>query len=380
MQRLNRPTAIAVTFALVVGFGISRVLVPSHHRSPPSAQVDPRVWPARASGTAALAPLPELGAGNLAQTEPKALAPLADIEYFPQAVNSVSPASATGHQIATGNSLSDDQQQAWQNSLQHLEPKDALEIERLRTQLGSVAAMSLGLDQLQPQGVEPAPLQLPTDGKIQPAALVMIPQPSVHATVSDEGRSASEVSLRKRSPRDVANPLVPGFKPVIQRATITPGEMSVDPRLDLRQGALQITNNPFDIAVEGDGWFVVQRGDEAEKCVTRCGLLTRDRESRLAIQSSSGALPLVPTVTLPEKLQLLQITADGQCYGLVTDQPERVLLGRLQLGNCLNPSRLKPCEAGLYRPNADSGKIWQANPGERQLGRLCQGKLEDALP
>jgi flagellar basal body rod protein FlgG len=58
--------------------------------------------------------------------------------------------------------------------------------------------------------------------------------------------------------------------------------------VDLRPGALNTTGAPMDLAVEGDGWFVVA-GPRGEQ-YTRDGHLARDLEGRLV---TSGGWPLL---------------------------------------------------------------------------------------
>lgn len=331
------------------------------------------------SGSAASAQPPG-SAGHVQLRENPNTSQLPEREYFPQAASSVKL-----------DELRADQATVWDESLSHLSPEAVHEIQTLKTRLGSVAAASLGLEQLQPTGAEPAVLQLPQDGSLKAVPLtnavtqvaaVSAPQPTklVEPRVETHELRSPRLDVpldlwRSLEAHNARHRRTPGFK----RSFLIPlahSENTVwEQRIDLRMGELEVTSNPFDLAIDGVGWFVIQQ-DERTQRLTRCGLLGVDAQSRLGIQTGYGHSPLVPTMVLPSQSQRLEIAADGTCRVWCAGNAESQALGRLQLGSCLNPSQLRCDDHGFYSATDASGEVWTGAPGERGLGTVRQGHLE----
>src|SRR4051812_47278258 len=111
---------------------------------------------------------------------------------------------------------------------------------------------------------------------------------------------------------NIANAETAGFKRDIalfnQRLTEAqkrrggPGALSTDPLLenigggllahntlvDTRQGDLEPTGNPFDIAIDGKGFFLVQNA-KGEKFLTRNGQFSTDRAGTMILANSDGS-------------------------------------------------------------------------------------------
>lgn len=326
------------------------------------------------SGSAASAAIPS-GKVRLTDLEPKSPDNAPDVEYFPQAVEATGASSIA--------ELKADQEKVWDESLSHLEPQAAHEILALKSKLGSVAAASFGLNQLQPSGIEPAVLQLPNDGTLKAA------EPAKPALQSTEARPAvvklevprageSDVSLeqwREIERHNARHASVPGFKRSQVIDLRSRGETAFEQRLDLRPGTIEATNNPFDVAIDGDGWFVVADTDSTQY-LTRCGLVVINEQSQLAIKTERGPLPLVPALVMPMKAQRLILEKDGTCRVWIEGQDAPTTIGKLVLASCLNPSQLRCSDDGLYVPTDSSGATWTANAGEKGLGSFRQAALE----
>ncbi len=389
MKRQTTLAIMGLSIALGVGWFAGRTLPGARETNqPPVVQLDARAMQLlfrNDSGAAASInePVGKLRINDHVE-KPEPQTP--DIAYFPQAL----AAPSLDEEVQA------EQQRVWLESLAHLSPEAAHEIQSLKTRLGSVAAASLGLDHLKPSGTEPAQLQLPDDGSIkavtpvsgtsntlpgsvQPASGKQKPASSVAALpVVREDESSPPFDLwREVHDRNEKFAKSPGFKRTVLLPVVTSDGTNWEPRLDLTPGTFQMTGNAFDIAIEGDGWFVV-RLDEQAQCLTRCGLLTLDDQSRLCLKTGRGKHVLVPEIVLPPMSQQLQIEADGVCRVLVGGEAEPKTVGSLQLGSCLNPSQLRCTDDGLFVVTAESGALWSAAPGTRGLGKLRQKSLEQA--
>src|SRR6476469_10535597 len=63
------------------------------------------------------------------------------------------------------------------------------------------------------------------------------------------------------------------------------------------QGALQATNQPFDLAIQGDGYFQVRRSDTGQVALTRNGSFQVDASGQLVTAQGDA---LVPPLRLPQ--------------------------------------------------------------------------------
>jgi len=131
------------------------------------------------------------------------------------------------------------------------------------------------------------------------------------------------------------------------------------------QGAIQTTDQPLDLAIEGPGYFRVTRTD-GSPALTRDGSLRLDALGRLTTQDGDILQPpiVVPRGTTPEQLS---IGSDGT----VRNGPGRAL-GRIQLVDVPAPDGLQPLGGNLFAANAASGQPTGAGAGTT----LRQGALE----
>jgi flagellar basal-body rod protein FlgG len=142
----------------------------------------------------------------------------------------------------------------------------------------------------------------------------------------------------------------------------------------MAQGDMVGTQNPYDVAIEGAGYFRIQRpnGDIA---FTRAGNLRVDDTGRLVTQR--GEL-VEPGITVPPDTTMLTIQSDGTVLAKQPSRPDPTSLGRLELTIFTNPGALEAIGGNLFQPSAASGQELQARPGEQGVGTLTQGFLETA--
>ncbi len=134
--------------------------------------------------------------------------------------------------------------------------------------------------------------------------------------------------------------------------------------VDLGQGALEQTGNPLDLAIEGEGLFLVSRGTEREPRLTRDGRFTRTSDGTLVTTSGHAVLDVNGrSIRIPDGGPV-DIGADG------TIQQEGKTLARVALVNAA-PEALVKDGANLFR--------WREGAGSEPApasGRLRQGFLE----
>lgn len=173
-----------------------------------------------------------------------------------------------------------------------------------------------------------------------------------------------ELRLRL-SAHNAANALTPGFKRQYEAVSVagvhgggaTPAMQTL---YDMRPAALMSTGAPLDLAIEGEGYFEVQR--DGRSMLTRVGRFAADAEGRLvneagwALQGTGGDL----MVTGPAP----RIDASGTVF-----ENERVVA---QVRVMVLPEGVAPRAAGGALWEADTAR--PASSGE--AGRVRQGYLE----
>lgn len=148
------------------------------------------------------------------------------------------------------------------------------------------------------------------------------------------------------------------------------------PLLDLQPGQLLKTGRPLDLAVDGDGFFVVHMNDKP--CFTRCGALVLDSQRRLSLAHADESAVLQPVVTIPEDATEIQVSAKGEVLVLREPGTDPQPVGRIQLARFACPERLKPLGATLFAAQQASGEPALGEPTQGGRGAIQQGGLEQS--
>jgi flagellar basal-body rod protein FlgG len=140
------------------------------------------------------------------------------------------------------------------------------------------------------------------------------------------------------------------------------------------QGDMTTTNNPLDLAIEGAGFFKVQRAS-GEPAYTRAGNFRVDAAGRIV--TARGDL-LEPGLSVPPETTAITIAADGTVSAKVAGNEAPVELGQIELVSFANPAGLSAIGGNLFEQTAASGEALAARPGENGTGQIAQGYLENA--
>lgn len=146
--------------------------------------------------------------------------------------------------------------------------------------------------------------------------------------------------------------------------------------LDLKQGPLKKTARQFDLAIDGDGFFVVRRGEK--EFLTRCGALTLDRDRQLCLAMTNDDAVLQPAMKIPFDAREIQIAANGLVMVLKPGDTAPVAIGNLQLAQVPSPARLHPAGSTLFVTSEESGAVVLGSPMAGGLGEIQQGFLEQS--
>lgn len=137
-------------------------------------------------------------------------------------------------------------------------------------------------------------------------------------------------------------------------------------------GALEQTGRPFDMAIEGEGFFQVQL-PSGQVGYTRDGSFTVSDQGTLVTQ---GGYTIVPGIQVPNDASEVQISRTGIVTVSRSDSIEQEEIGRIELARFANPSGLLSLGENLYGQTPASGEPILGFPQEEGMGRLLQGTLE----
>jgi flagellar basal-body rod protein FlgG len=138
------------------------------------------------------------------------------------------------------------------------------------------------------------------------------------------------------------------------------------------QGNIINTNNPFDIAIQGRGFFEILLPDGGQ-AYTRDGTFQLDADGQMV---TSSGYALQPSVTVPTSAQAVTIGVDGTVSVVLAGQADPIQVGTIQLTDFVNPAGLQSKGQNLLVQSISSGPPQPGTPGLNGLGTVAQGALE----
>ncbi|MFH1137360.1 MAG: flagellar basal-body rod protein FlgG [Pseudomonadota bacterium] len=138
------------------------------------------------------------------------------------------------------------------------------------------------------------------------------------------------------------------------------------------QGDYVQTGNIFDLAIEGEGFFVVNRN--GEDYYSRNGAFKLDSDGTIV---DADGNPLQPEFVVPQEAVEVSIDSGGNITA-VDEAGNELATGRINTVRFVNPSGLYAMGRNLYRPTGASGAAIEGNPGEDGFGTIAQGFLENS--
>jgi flagellar basal-body rod protein FlgG len=140
------------------------------------------------------------------------------------------------------------------------------------------------------------------------------------------------------------------------------------------QGALETTNRPLDVALEGEGFFQVQTAG-GQTAYTRDGTFQISDQSTLV---TSQGYAFVPNVKIPADATGITISSAGIVSATRGQSTAPEEIGRLELARFINPAGLQSQGENLYAATAASGEAVTGFPQEDGMGRVVQGAVESS--
>ena len=141
---------------------------------------------------------------------------------------------------------------------------------------------------------------------------------------------------------------------------------------NFNQGPMQATGNPLDLALNGEGFFQIERPD-GTTVYSRDGSFKRDSTGLLV---TSDGFALSPSITVPAGATAITISEAGVVSALIPGTNEPTELGQITIATFANPSGLTRIGQNLFEAGGASGEATVINPGEQGAGRLQAGFVE----
>jgi len=138
------------------------------------------------------------------------------------------------------------------------------------------------------------------------------------------------------------------------------------------QGDLKSTSNPYDVAVQGQGYFRIQLADGSDG-FTRAGNFGLSPEGQLVTQQG---LVVQPGIAIPQNTISVQVNAQGQVNATVAGDATPQTVGQLELTRFPNEAGLNAVGDNLYLETPASGAPQSGVPGSPGYGTIQQGFLE----
>lgn len=136
------------------------------------------------------------------------------------------------------------------------------------------------------------------------------------------------------------------------------------------QGQLTNTGQQLDLAIQGDGFFEVQKPD-GTVAFTRDGSFKTNAQGQVV--TTDGLPVLSGFQPIPSNATAVSIAENGQ---VTVQTPSGSNTFRLTLTHFANPAGLQSLGGNLYSETAASGTPEVGQPSEQGLGSIMQGYIE----
>ena len=138
------------------------------------------------------------------------------------------------------------------------------------------------------------------------------------------------------------------------------------------QGNLEATDNTFDMAVQGKGFFQITL-PTGETAYSRDGTFQLDADGNIV---THDGFTLEPGITVPDNAIDVTINQSGEVLVKIEGQVSFSNVGQIQLANFANETGLQAEGDNLFTETPASGTATTGNSGSVGFGSILQGFLE----
>jgi flagellar basal-body rod protein FlgG len=152
------------------------------------------------------------------------------------------------------------------------------------------------------------------------------------------------------------------------------GVRIVGTQKNFTEGSLQTTDQPLDMAINGDGFFQITMPDGTIS-YTRDGTFHLNSDGQVV---TANGFPLEPALVVPEDTKSFTVGEDGTVSVTTAGNSTPTVIGNIQTASFINPAGLQASGNNLFTETAASGAPQIGTPGLNGLGTVLQNTLENS--
>lgn len=139
-------------------------------------------------------------------------------------------------------------------------------------------------------------------------------------------------------------------------------------------GELRLTQNPLDLAIEGEGFFELEDAGGG-RVYTRAGQFRVDQDGHVV---SVNGMRLAQGLQISPDALDVRIDREGEITARLGGDTERSVIGQIELASFAAPDALEGVGENVFAATERSGEAAIGRPGDAGYGKLQQGYLEMA--
>jgi flagellar basal-body rod protein FlgG len=138
------------------------------------------------------------------------------------------------------------------------------------------------------------------------------------------------------------------------------------------QGGVTQTSNSYDLAIQGEGYYIVQLPDGRD-AYTRAGNFSLSPDGQIVTEEG---FVVAPGISVPQESLGVSINRQGVVQAIMPDGSAPQDVGAIELARFVNPAGLEAIGDNLFLENPASGSANRGQPGSVGFGTIQQGFLE----
>lgn len=140
----------------------------------------------------------------------------------------------------------------------------------------------------------------------------------------------------------------------------------------MAQGNVQSTENPYDLAIEGQGFFRVLMPN-GETAYTRAGSFSLNATGQIV---TADGYTVQPGISIPNNATDVTINQSGQVFARLAGSTTDTNVGQFDLAVFANEAGLDAQGSSLFKETTASGPAQVGTPASTGYGSIRQGYLE----
>jgi flagellar basal-body rod protein FlgG len=138
------------------------------------------------------------------------------------------------------------------------------------------------------------------------------------------------------------------------------------------QGAMDVTDNSLDLAINGNGYFPIEL-PTGETAYTRAGTFKTNQDGLLV---TNEGYQVNPGITIPENTTEISINKNGEVWVKLGGEIDMQNVGQIEVVRFANDAGLEARGDNLFLETTASGVAVVGIAGEENFGSIEQGVLE----